>query len=145
MSSAEQSSVSQQHLEDTKQQIRALVNEINQLSKSELGPDQYFPEVLKRIVQALAAVGGAVWTMSESRQLKLVYQQQMSGALLDAQREDAIRHKRLLDYVAGSSQPQLIPPKSGMSDERAGGNPTEHLLVIAPLIVDVPIDSTVSA
>jgi multidrug efflux pump subunit AcrA (membrane-fusion protein) len=143
MSSAEQSSVSQQHLEDTKQQIRALVNEINQLSKSELGPDQYFPEVLKRIIQALAAVGGAVWTMSESRQLKLVYQQQMNSSLLDAQREDAVRHKRLLDYVAGSSQPQLIPPKSGMSDERAGGNPTEHLLVIAPLMVDAAVEGVV--
>ncbi|MFO0819357.1 MAG: HlyD family efflux transporter periplasmic adaptor subunit [Pirellulales bacterium] len=143
MSSAEQSSVNQDTIEQTKAQIRGLVGEIVQLSKSDLGPDQYYPAVLQRIVQALAAVGGAVWTMGEGRQLKLVYQQQLSDTLLDAQSEDGSRHQRLLDFVAGSGQPQLVPPLSGLADERAGGNPTRYLLVLAPLLVDAGVEGVI--
>ena len=140
MSSAEQS---QDSIEQTKQQIRGLVSEIVQLSKSDLEPDRYYPEVLSRIVQALAAIGGAVWIAGEGRQLKLVYQQALTEGVMNPQSPDAERHKRLLDYIAQSSTPQLIPPLSGMSDERAGGNPTRHLLVLAPLLVDGNVDGVV--
>ncbi|MFO0905963.1 MAG: HlyD family efflux transporter periplasmic adaptor subunit [Pirellulales bacterium] len=143
MSSAEQSSANKETIEQTKQQIRGLVGEIVQLSKSDLGPEQYYPAVLQRIVQALAAVGGAVWTMGEGRQLKLVYQQQLSDTLLDSQSEDGSRHQRLLDYVSASGQPQLVPPLSGLADERAGGNPTRYLLVLAPLIVDAACEGVI--
>ena len=93
MSSAEQS-VNQDTIEQTKNQIRGLVGEIVQLSKSELGPEDYYPAVLQRIVQALAAVGGAVWVMDDSRNLKLVYQQNLSecaGSNLPTARRAAFR------------------------------------------------------
>lgn len=136
MSSAEQSSINQETIEQTKQQIRGLVNEIVQISKSDLAPEQYYPAVLQRIVQALAAVGGAVWVANENRQLQLMYQQKLSEGLLDTQSEEGGRHQRLLEFIAGSRQPQLVPPLSGLADERAGGNPTRFLLVLAPLLVD---------
>ena len=142
MSSAEQS-VNQETIEQTKNQIRGLVGEIVQLSKSELGPDDYYPAVLQRIVQALAAVGGAVWVMDDSRNLKLVYQQNLSETLLDAQSEDSIRHIRMLEHVANNNQPQLVPPLSGMSDERAGGNPTRYLLVLAPMQSDATVEGII--
>lgn len=143
MSSAEQSSVNQDTIEQTKQQIRGLVGEIVQLSKSELGPDEYYPAVLQRIVQALAAVGGAVWVADEGRSLKLVYQQSLSDTLLDTNSEEAQRHIRLLEYVAHNNQPQLVPPMSGLGDERAGGNPTRHLLVLAPMQSDNVIEGVI--
>src|SRR5262245_32216130 len=115
MSSDERSGINQEVLEQTKAQIRALVGEIVQYSKSDLGPDEFYPAVLHRIVQALAAVGGAVWTFDEARSLKLTYQEQVSDTLLAPQSEDAVRHHRLLEYVAASRQPQLIPPLSGMT------------------------------
>lgn len=143
MSSAEQSSVNQETIEQTKQQIRGLVGEIVQLSKSDLGPEEYYPAVLQRIVQALAAVGGAVWVHDESRHLRLIYQQSLSDTLLDSASEDAQRHIRLLEYVAQSNQPQLVPPMSGLSDERAGGNPTRHLLVLAPMQTDNQVEGII--
>lgn len=141
--SSDQSSVNQETIEQTKQQIRGLVGEIVQLSKSELGPEEYYPAVLQRIVQALAAVGGAVWVADEGRSLKLVYQQSLSDTLLDANCEDAQRHIRLLEYVAHNNQPQLVPPMSGLSDERAGGNPTRHLLVLAPMQSDSIVEGVI--
>ena len=52
-------SVNQQTVEETKQQIRGLVNEIAALSKSGATAEEFYPELLQRIVTALAAAGGA--------------------------------------------------------------------------------------
>ena len=143
MSSTEESSVNSDTIEQTKQQIRGLVGEIVQLSKSDLSPEQYYPAVLQRIVSALAAVGGAVWVQEEGRGLKLVYQINLSDTLMDVQSEDGVKHHRLIEYIAGSNQPQLIPPLSGMSDERAGANPTRYLLVMAPMQSDAKAEGVI--
>ena len=134
--SAQQSSVNPETIEQTKQQIRSLVSEISQLSKSEISPEEYYAAFLQRIVQALAAVGGAIWLTGEGKRLQLAYQINLSQSLLDGSSDDAERHSRLLNYVTQTGESQLIPPLSGASDERAGGNPTECLLVISPLQSD---------
>ena len=69
-------------IEQTKQQIRGLVSEIAQLSKSDLGPEEYYPAFLQRIVSALAAIGGAVWVIRDGRRLDLAYQIKMSETLM---------------------------------------------------------------
>ncbi|MEZ6115424.1 MAG: hypothetical protein R3C28_02455 [Pirellulaceae bacterium] len=47
-------------IEKTKQQIRGLVQEIAQLSRGDMEPEQYYGEVMQRIDTALAAVGGGM-------------------------------------------------------------------------------------
>ena len=69
-------SVDPELVEQTKQQIRNLVREIAQISKSEIAPVEFYDAVLSRIVTALAAVGGAIWTVAESGQLMLEYRDQ---------------------------------------------------------------------
>ncbi len=59
-------SVDPELVEQTKQQIRNLVREIAQITKSDVAPSEFYNAVLNRIVSALAAVGGAVWTVSET-------------------------------------------------------------------------------
>lgn len=120
-------------LEKTKQQIRGLVGEIAQLSKSDLSPEEYYAAFLQRVIQALAAVGGAVWVVGEGGQPQLSYQINISPGLLDSDSEDAAKHIRLLSYILASKEAKLIPPMSSASDERVGGNPTERLLVVAPM------------
>ena len=91
-------------IEKTKQQIRALVQEIAQLSRTEVEPEQYYAEVMNRIVAALAAVGGAVWTITAERQLRLDYQINLNPDLLDNQSDDSRRHVRLLQQVITSGE-----------------------------------------
>jgi len=130
----DQTQVSQDdQIEKTKQQIRGLVGEIAQLSKSDMAAEEYYAAFLQRVIQALAAIGGAVWILGEGKRPQLSYQVKLSPDLLDNSSEDAQKHFRLLDYVIGSGQPALIPPMSGAGDEKMGGNPTQQLLVIAPL------------
>lgn len=134
--SSEQSSVNAETIEQTKQQIRNLVSEIAQLSKSDLSPQEYYSAFLQRIVSALAAVGGAIWLLAEGKRPKLNYQINIAEMLLDEASEESAQHTRLLQHIVRTSEPQLIPPMSGASDPNAGGNPTRHLLVLAPLVAD---------
>ena len=50
-------SVDPELVEQTKQQIRNLVREIAQISKSNISPQEFYDAVLNRVVTALAAIG----------------------------------------------------------------------------------------
>ncbi|MGI9470090.1 MAG: biotin/lipoyl-binding protein [Rubripirellula sp.] len=126
-------SVNQQTVEDTKAQIRGLVNEIAQLSKSGATAEEFYPELLSRIITALAAAGGAIWLLDEDRQLRLQYQINAEPSVLSEDSDDAMRHTRLIQRVANSGQSLLVPPYSGTTDGDAEGNPTRYLLCLGAL------------
>lgn len=133
MSTDESGSLDPNLIEQTKHQIRSLVNEIAQLSKSEMGPQEYYGELLNRVVSALAANGGAVWT-SEQGRLGVAYQIKLHESRLpEKSEEEQIQHGRLLQKVMTSGEGLLAPPFSGATDGEQGGNPTEFLLVLGPL------------
>ncbi|HZN33664.1 MAG TPA: HlyD family efflux transporter periplasmic adaptor subunit [Pirellulaceae bacterium] len=135
--------VSSETIEKTKQQIRGLVGEIAQLAKSEMEPEEFYSAFLQRVVQALAAKGGAIWVLGEAKKPELAYQIDISPTLLDKESDEASKHFRLLDYIVATGTPQLVPPLSGAGDERMGGNPTRHLLVIHPLGHDSQVEGLV--
>jgi multidrug efflux pump subunit AcrA (membrane-fusion protein) len=130
------SQVDQKSIESTKQQIRSLVNEIAKLSKSDIPAEQYYAEFLQKIVSALAAIGGAVWTINERGKLELAYQIKLSRTLVDPEAEEAQQHFGLLANVLKTGEPQLAPPQSGTGEPGAPGNPTNTLIVLAPLKSD---------
>jgi multidrug efflux pump subunit AcrA (membrane-fusion protein) len=141
--SSEQSSVNAETIEQTKQQIRSLVSEISQLSKSDMGAEEYYAAFLQRVVSALAAVGGAIWLVEEGRRLQLAYQINLSQTLLDSSSDDAARHLRLLNQVITTGDGNLFPPLSGAMDEEAGGNPTRYLIVLSPLSNDGKVEGII--
>ena len=51
---------SDENVEQTKRRIRTLVNEVTELSKSDIKAGEYYPAVLQKIIAALAAEGGAI-------------------------------------------------------------------------------------
>lgn len=124
---------SQETVEQTKQQIRALINEIAELSRSETPAEDYYPAVLKRVVDALAAVGGAVWLLDETGALKLSYQINVNQELLQAENDDAVKHGKLLTRLFARGQSELIPPHSMLGEDQSEGNPSQYLLVVSPL------------
>jgi hypothetical protein len=129
-------SVNHQTVEETKAQIRGLVNEIAQLAKSGATSEEFYPELLTRIITALAAAGGAVWLLDEDRQLRLHYQINAEPSILDIDdqaNDDATRHTRLITRAANAAQSLLVPPYSGTTDGDAEGNPTRYLLCLGAL------------
>src|SRR5271165_649347 len=128
-------------IEQTRRQIQALVGEITQLARQNMAPGQFYGEFLNRVVSALAAIGGVVWTTGENGQLALQYELnlQQTGLLEDEEKQKS--HSRLLykllnnpDVAGGNGV--LVPPHSGFGDD-AAANPTEFLLVFGPLRTDL--------
>lgn len=120
-------------IEQTKMQIRTLVKEIAQLSRSEMTPDEYFAEFLPRVVSALAAIGGAIWTVDEQGRMGLQYQINLQETGLRESEEAQMRHGRLLHKTLQSGESSLVPPQSGSEGEDEAGNPTNFLLVLGPI------------
>ncbi len=85
-----------QLIEQTKQQIRSLVAEIAQLTKTDVAPEEFYGQFLPRVVSALAAVGGAVWTMNPEGRLALQYQINIQETNLRDSEEHQAQHGRLL-------------------------------------------------
>ncbi len=126
-------SVDPELVEQTKQQIRNLVREIAQITKSNIAPAEFYDAILNRIVTALAAVGGAVWTVTETGQLSLEYQINLRETRLAENEEDQVSHGRLLRKVISTGEGMLAAPNSGSGNVEDGSNPTDLLLVLGPL------------
>ncbi len=132
-----------QLIEQTKQQIRSLVAEIAQLSKSDVAPEEFYSEFLPRIVSALAAVGGAVWTVNPEGQLALQYQINLQETRLRESEEAQSQHARLLYKMLAAPEGALIPPHSGagqgeaLESDTPAANPTNFLLVFGLLKTDL--------
>lgn len=130
--------VNREEVEQTKQQIRELVAEVAQLSNSGIPPDRFYPEFLNRVVTALAATGGAVWTREGSGPLSLRYQINLQKTGLQQSEQAQQRHGKLLLSVMAEGRGGLIPPQSGLGEASADApaNPTNFLLVLGVLSVD---------
>jgi len=132
-------SLDPQLIEQTKQQIRSLVNEIAQLTKEDVAPDEFYGEFLPRVVSALAAIGGAVWTVNEDRRLALQYQVNLQQTNLRDNEEGLAQHSRLLYKCLSEGEGMLVPARSGAGEigDAPAGNPTDFLLVLGPLKTDL--------
>ena len=118
-------------LEQTKQQIRVLVNEIAQVSRSDVSPDVFQAEFMTRVVRALGAIGGALWTTDESGRLTLGYQVDLKEAKLHEDEEANKTHSYLLYNTLRSTENDLmVPPHSGGEGANDGGNPTDFLIIM---------------
>ncbi len=66
-----ESSYQPEMVDQTRQQIRGLVQEIENLARTEVTPEEFYEGFLHRVIAALAAIGGAVWTLDEEGRLSL--------------------------------------------------------------------------
>lgn len=129
-----------------KQEIQALVQEVVALSKSEIEETDFFAALLEKSISALAAIGGVVWTLEEGQPFKLQYQVNLQQTGLAASQAAQMQHAKLLGNIAKRGEPLIIPPHSGAGEgpeDEGAANPTEYLLVVAPIKTDRGVDGLV--
>ena len=131
-----------------KQEIQGLVAEVVELSKSEIEPSEFYAAMMDKAISALAAIGGVVWIQEEGAPLQLEYQVNLRQTGLAESETAQLQHGRLLQQVLEKGEPALIPPHSGAGgsddgDPEAAANPTDYLLVLAPIVSDRGIDGLV--
>ena len=165
-------------MQRAKQEIQSLVQEVVDLSKSEIEPTEFYAALMDKSVSALAAIGGVVWTQEEGAPLTLEYQVNLRETGLAESEAAQRQHGRLLQQVIEKGEAVLIPPHSGagvggtgvggtgvggtgVGGTGVGGadggvagalddgntdvaaNPTDYLLVIAPIVSDRGVDGLV--
>jgi hypothetical protein len=129
--------VDPQLVDQTKNQIRNLVQEIADLAKTECSVEDFYEGFLTRTTSALASIGGAVWVReSDNDPLKLQYHINLKKTKLAKDKKAQIRHGRLLKKLADAGEPTLVGPDSGATGDDLPGNPTEFLLIVGPLKID---------
>ena len=114
-----------------KREIQGLIQEIAELSRTDVTPEAFYDALLNRVVAALAAVGGAVWTVAENGGLQLVYQINFRHAELAENQVAQMQHARLLHQVLAGTAGALVAPHSGHTgetenEESAAANPTDN-------------------
>ncbi len=123
-------------VQQTRIQIRGLVQEIAQLAQSDCTTEDFFEGFLTRVTSALASLGGAIWMVDDQEQIQLQYQINLEKTGIAESEEGQVQHHLLLKKILQQPEPNLIPPSSGGVDSDEAGNPCESLLVVAPLLID---------
>jgi hypothetical protein len=131
-------------IEQARRQINRLAEEIAHLSEMDLQPQQYYGEFLQRVLTAIAAPAGAIWLRTPQGNLQLQYQINMRHVGLDRDEKSRETHNKLLEEAYKKAQPGLIPPHSGATEGGSGaGNPTDFVILLAPILVDKQIEGIV--
>ncbi len=140
MSTGSESQINPKLIEETRRQINRLLEEVVHLSEQDLSPTDYYGEFLKRVLIALAAPAGAVWIQTPQGHLQLQYQINMRQVGLDQSEEARQAHNELLRLAFQQGRPIHLPPHSGAGQgdggQAAAGNPTDFLVLLAPILVD---------
>jgi hypothetical protein len=134
-------------IEHARRQINRLAEEIAHLSEMDLQPQQYYGEFLQRVLTAIAAPAGAVWLRTPQGNLQLQYQINMQHVGLNRDENSRETHNKLLEEAFKKAQPGLIPPRSGLGPGEGGaaaaGNPTDFVILLAPILVDKQLEGIV--
>lgn len=126
-------------IEKTKQQIRKLVIEINKLASQDIDPQKFYDGFLSRVVSSLAAMGRAVWMLTDAGALRLEYQFNLPECLRDViQESDSERfrgHAKLLHKTLADGHGAVVEPRWVEGDDQVC-NPSDALLILGVVEVD---------
>ena len=135
-------------IQRAKLEIQSLVQEMVELSKSEVEASEFYAALLDKSVSALAAIGGVIWTIDEAAGFQLEYQMNLRESGLANNPAAQMQHARLLEGIVKKGEPALVAPHSGAGgvgddDHQVAANPTDFLLVVAPIRTDRGVDALV--
>jgi hypothetical protein len=127
-----------QVLEQERRRIGKHLDEVGRLAESDSPPPVFFSELIKRLLDALAAPAGVVWMRTAQGHLQLQAQVGSDKLGLDRSEQTKQSHEELLRLAIGQAKPMHLPPSSTFApagDGRpAAGNPTELMLLVVPVL-----------
>jgi biotin carboxyl carrier protein len=121
---------------DALQEIDDLLEEVARLSRRGSSPEEFHLEVLDRAVRALAASGGAVWRRLPGERWRIDSRIDVTGDHICEALADNPAHGELLDAVLQTGAGRIVLPRV-VATGNLCPNPTDHLLLVSPIEVDV--------
>lgn len=129
--------------EAMEQEHRRLIRrleEVARLCESDVPPAMFHAEMLKRLLECLAAPAGAVYTCTTQAKPQLQFQINMKEIGLDASPEAGQAHYELLESVIEKPRQVHLMPQSGDGQVEPGkvgpGNRTNYMLLLMPVMLN---------
>ncbi len=129
-----------QHMDQERQRLGRLLDEIARLCEADVPPAGFFGELLKRLLDALSAPAGAVWIRTPQGMIQLQYHINIKQSGIDKSDQARQSHEALLNLAFAQQQPKPshLPPNSGLAPAENGqvapGNPSDSVLLLAPIV-----------
>ena len=111
----------QVEIERARNQIRALVAEIEQLARGDLAEADFFRGLLERVLMAMEAVAGLVWLVGEGGRVEPVCHAGVEHTGIAATPETQAAHGALVQSLIQSPTSLLVPPHSELGGGGAAG------------------------
>jgi hypothetical protein len=130
------STVDPRSVEEARQQIRALISEIEDLSKTDADEAEFFLGLLERVIEAMGAVAGLVWLTGKEGRVEPVAHLKMQDTGLSDNQEVQAAHSGMVHALMSSPSGLLIPPQAALTSpdgKPSGANPSSLLVIGAPL------------
>ena len=123
-------------IEQAREQIRALVGEIEQLARSDLAEAEFFRGLLERVIVAMEAVAGLVWLVGEGGRVEPVCHAGVEHTGIAQSPEAQASHGAIVQALVASPTGQLVPPYAtlpGGEGRPVATNETGLLVIAAPI------------
>jgi hypothetical protein len=130
--------VTSQAIEQERRRLGQRLDEVARMCEANLPPGVFYGELLKRLLESLAAPAGIVWARTPQGNLQQQFQINAREIGLDKSEDAKACHEELLRLAVTQAQPMHLPPHSSVGPSEPGkpaaGNPTDHLLLIVPVL-----------
>ncbi len=138
MSAGPEPSVDVSAVEAERRRLGRRLEEVARMCESDMAPSQFYGELLKRLLECLAAPAGVVWARTERGNLQLQFQINVKEIGLDHTPEARASHEELLRQAMAQPQVLHLLPHSGFGPvedgKPAAGNPTDYILMLVPMM-----------
>jgi hypothetical protein len=125
-------------LEQERRRLNHFLENLSRLAEGNVPPATFHAELLQRSVEALAAVGGAVWERTGQGNLQMVAHVNLEALGLEHDEGLRQRHADLLRYVFMQPKASALSPRAVLGvagpDGAALGNPTAFILLLMPVM-----------
>ena len=127
-------------LDEERRRLNQRLEEVSRLSEGDSPPGVFYGEMLRRLLESLAAPAGAVWMKTTQGNLQLQFQINLKETGLDQSESARTAHDELLRSALAQSKPIHLMPKTSLGSasqetQSSGGNPTDFILLLVPVQV----------
>lgn len=112
--------------------------EVARLSGGDAPPAQFFQDFLEKTLNGIDAPAGAIWIKNVQGFLQLQCQVNIEHVGLDKHKNGRQSHNELLRQAFQTAKPILLEPfgSTGILEGVPAGNPTDFVVLLAPILLD---------
>jgi hypothetical protein len=112
--------------------------EVAKLTGGDIPPTAFFPQFLEKALVGIDAPAGAIWLRNPQGFLQLQCQAQIDQVGLDKHKNGRQTHNELLRQAFQTAKPIILEPygSTGIVEGIPAGNPTDYVVMLAPILQD---------